>query len=245
MLRKILQPFYTLYVIVTFVISILIALPLIAIVSLADNMKGRKIIHMLIRMWSIVWLWLIGMPVKVKGMIPEGRHIIVANHISYMDTLIIFPAISSYFRPLGKKEMSKVPVIGFIYKQVVILVDRSNAVSRAVSMRLMWRVLRKEGNIVIFPEGTFNETEDTLKSFYDGAFRLALNTQTDILPLILPDTVDRWHFSAWWKIWPGKNRAVFLKPVKVAGMRQDQVAELKQEVFSKMEAELVKYKQAK
>ncbi len=226
---------------ITFVVSILIALPIIAIVSFANNVKGRKVIHMIIRCWSIFWLWIIGMPVKVKGTVPEGRYIIVANHISYMDTLIIFPAISSYFRPLGKKEISKVPGLGFIYKQIVILVDRSNAVSRAVSMRLMWRVLRKEGNIVIFPEGTFNETTDTLKSFYDGAFRLALNTQTDILPLILPDTVHRWHYSAWWKIWPGKNRAIFLKPVRVAGMEPGQVAELKQQVFDEMEAELVKY----
>jgi hypothetical protein len=70
---------------------------------------------------------------------------------------------------------------------------------------------------------------------------LALNTQTDILPLILPDTVHRWHYSAWWKILPGKNRAVFLKPVRVAGMEPGQVAELKQQVFDKMEAELVKY----
>jgi 1-acyl-sn-glycerol-3-phosphate acyltransferase len=226
------------------VVSILLALPVIALVSLVNNTKGRKIIHLLIRCWSIVWLWLIGMPVKVKGTFPEGRYIIVANHISYMDTLIIFPAISPYFRPLGKKEMSRVPLLGFIYKQIVILVDRSNAVSRALSMRLMWRVLRKEGNILIFPEGTFNETDDALKNFYDGAFRLALNTQTDILPLVLPDTVHRWHFSAWWKIWPGKNRAIFLKSVKVAGMQPDKVAELKQEVFSKMEAELMKYKRA-
>ncbi len=172
---------------------------------------------------------------------PEGRYIIVANHISYMDTLVIFPAIPSFFRPLGKKEMSKVPLFGFIYKQIVILVDRSSAVSRAVSMRLMWRVLRKEGHILLFPEGTFNETADTLKSFYDGAFKLALTTQTDILPLILPDTVDRWHYSAWWKVWPGKNRAIFLNPVKVNGRQIGQLAEFKQEVFSEMEKELNKY----
>ena len=72
-------------------------------------------------------------------------------------------------------------------------------------MRLMWRMLKKECSIIIFPEGTFNETEAPLKEFYDGAFRLAINTQTEIWPVLFPDTVDRWHFSHWWKLWPGTD----------------------------------------
>ncbi len=238
MLRTLLQPFYTAFVAITFVVSIVAAFPVFALISLGNNVGARKLIHKLIRMWATGWLWLIGMPVRVSGNLPEGRFIIVANHISYMDTLAIFPAVSAYFRPLGKKEISKLPIIGFIYKQVVILVDRSSQVSRAISMRLMWRVLRKEGNILIFPEGTFNETEAPLKSFYDGAFRLAVNTGTDILPLILPDTVHRWHYSGWWKLWPGKNRAIFLPPVKP---QDKDMAALKQEVFGRMEEELKKY----
>lgn len=238
MLRAILQPFYTAFVAITFIVSVLVAFPFFVVISLGNNTAARKAIHSIIRYWSIGWLWLIGMPVKVIGRQPQGRYIIVVNHISYMDTLVIFPAVATYFRPLGKKEISKIPVLGFIYKQLVILVDRSNAVSRAISMRLMWRVLRKEGDILIFPEGTFNETGAALKSFYDGAFRLAVNTGTDILPLVLPDTVNRWHFSGWWKIWPGKNRAIFLPPVKAGGK---DISTLKQEVFMKMEQELEKY----
>jgi 1-acyl-sn-glycerol-3-phosphate acyltransferase len=165
----------------------------------------------------------------------------VANHISYLDTLVIFPAIKGYFRPLGKKEIVKIPIVGFIYKQIVILVDRGSAQSRAKSMKLMWRVLKNEGNIVIFPEGTFNETGTALKDFYDGAFRLALTTGTDILPLLLPDTSERWHYSGWWKLWPGRNRVKFLEPVSVAGMTMADLAALKQETYRKMEAGLVAY----
>ncbi len=109
-------------------------------------------------------------------------------------------------------------------------------------MRLMWRVLHKEGNIIIFPEGTFNETTSTLKEFYDGAFRLAINTQTPILPMVFPDTVDRWHYSGWWKLWPGKNRVVYLEPVPVAGLKMADLPMLKQQVYAVMEAGLLKYK---
>lgn len=244
MVRKILQPIYTFYVVITFIISIILAFPVIAILSIGNNNLTRNAIYSIIRYWSIGWLFLIGMPVKIKGAIPfKEKYIIVSNHVSYLDTLVIFPAISSYFRPLGKKEITKIPLVGFIYKQVVILVDRSDTASRSKSMRLMLQTLKKESNIVIFPEGTFNEKGTPLKEFYDGAFRLAINAQTNILPLILPDTVKRWHYSAWWKIWPGKNRAIFLPPVKVEGMDLSQLPVLKQIVFSQMENAILKYRE--
>lgn len=241
MLKAILQPLYTGWVLLTFLLSLVVLFPVFAVVSLGNNLLARKIIHGTIRYWCMGWLRLIGMPVRPMGTMPQGRHIIVANHISYMDTLVIFPAIHGYFRPLGKKEISRIPVVGFIYKQVVIMVDRSSAVSRAASMRVMWRVLRKEGSILIFPEGTFNETDNTLKSFYDGAFRLAITTQTDVLPLILPDTEQRWHYSGWWKLWPGKNRTILLRPVSVQGMTMSDLPDLKQKVYGLMEAALEKH----
>ena len=242
MFRKILQPFYTGYVAVTFLVTIVVALPFIVLISFGNSVGARKAVFNIIRGWSFVWLWLIGMSVKISGKRPpEQKYIVVANHISYLDTLVIFPAIPGHFRPLGKKEISKIPVIGFIYKQVVIMVDRSNAHSRARSMRLLWRVLNHEANIIIFPEGTFNETPEPLKDFYDGAFRLAISTQTPIFPMVFPDTVNRWHYSGWWKLWPGINRAVYLEHVEVAGMTPEQLPALKQQVHNSMETELKKY----
>jgi 1-acyl-sn-glycerol-3-phosphate acyltransferase len=242
MLRKILQPFYTAYVASTFVVSILAAFPFFIIISVGDNTASRKIIYKMIRYWARAWLWIIGMPVKRAGTLPpDGRYIAVANHISYLDTLVIFDAIPGYFRPLGKKEISKIPVVGFIYKQVVIMVDRSNLHSRARSLRLLWRVLHREGSIIIFPEGTFNETGSKLKDFYDGAFRLAINTQTKILPMVFPDTVRRWHYSAWWKFSPGINRVVYLEPIDAAGLTMEDLPGLKERVYKLMENELNKY----
>ncbi len=242
MYKKILQPIYAAYVASTFAASILVAFPFFLIISTGNNVAARKAIYTIVRYWSTGWLWLIGMPVRVLGKRPpNGKYVVVANHISYMDTLVIFPGIPGYFRALGKKEVSKIPVVGFIYKQLVIMVDRSSPHSRARSMRLLWRVLHHESNIIIFPEGTFNETGELLKDFYDGAFRLAINTQTPIFPIVLPDTVDRWHYSGWWKLWPGKNRVVYLKPVEVAGMTLADLPELKQKVYNVMAEGLRKH----
>jgi 1-acyl-sn-glycerol-3-phosphate acyltransferase len=243
LLRKILQPFYTAYVIITFCGSVLLGFPFFALLSIVNTHMARRVIFGIVKYWAKGWLFVIGMPVKRVGELPrKGRFIIVANHISYLDTINIFTAIPGYFRVLGKKEISRVPIIGLIYKQLTILVDRNSPQSRSKSMRLLWRILKNVGNIVIFPEGTFNETEEPLKDFYNGAFRLAINTQTDILPMIFPDTVDRWHYSAWWKIWPGSNRVEFLAPVKVGELGIDNLEELKQHVYDAMEGALLKYR---
>ena len=242
LIRKILQPFYTSWVILTFLLGFILVLPFLFFLGFFDKTSARKAIFTIIRRWMGAWLWVIGMPVSVKGKFPgKNKYIIVANHISYMDTLVIFPAIPEYFRALGKKEVSKIPLIGFIYKQCVVLVDRSSPHSRAKSMRLLWRVLHNEANILIFPEGTFNETPAPLKDFYDGAFRLAINTQTDILPIILPDTVHRWHYDAWWRWWPGKNRVIYLEPINAKGLKMEDLPSLRQTVYKEMEKELVKY----
>ncbi|MES2703803.1 MAG: lysophospholipid acyltransferase family protein [Bacteroidota bacterium] len=245
MLKRFLQPFFAAWVLVTFAVTVLAVFPLIVVIGLRNSAPARKTIHAIISNWAHVWLWIIGMPVTVIGGKPSGRrHVIVANHISYLDTIALFPAVKTYFRPLGKKEMVHIPVIGFIYKQIVILVDRSSLVSRTRSMRLMWRILRTEADIIIFPEGTFNETAEVMKEFYDGAFRLAITAQTPLLPVIFPDTVDRWHYSGWWKLWPGRNRAICLPEVPVDGLTLEHLPALKEQVRTLMGQALLQYRRS-
>ena len=243
MIRKILQPFYSAYMVMSFLICLLLLFPVFVAVSIPNNYWSRKTIWRIIRTWSKCWLWLVGMPLHSRGPRPPGdRYVVVANHISYMDTVVIFSAIPFYFRALGKAEMAKMPLLGFIYKQIVIMVKRDNAHNRARSMRLMWRALKHESSVMVFPEGTFNETPAPLKAFYDGAFRLAINAQIPIFPLIFPDTVDRWHYSHWWKVWPGRNRAIYLEPVPVDGLNLSDVPMLKQRVYEIMEKALLQIK---
>ena len=171
------------------------------------------------RYWTKWWLFMIGMSPTVIGNIPDGKYIYVANHISYLDSMVLFATIPGYFCPLGNKEFSTKPIIGLIYKQITILVDRGSAESRAKSVKTLQNIINKGTSICIFPEGKFNETDKTLLDFYDGAFRLAINTQTPILPVVLPDTVHRWHWNSWFSQTPGKNRAIFLDPIDVSNLR--------------------------
>jgi 1-acyl-sn-glycerol-3-phosphate acyltransferase len=241
-LKTIAQPFYAAWVLITFMAGLLVVLPFYMLLSVRNNMRARKAISKLLKAWMRVWFVVIGMPVTVSGpKPPQGRYVVVANHISYLDPLVLFPALPNYFRPLGKQEFSKVPLLGYLYRQITIMVERGDAKSRARSMRNMWRVLQQEGDILIFPEGTFNETPNPLKDFHNGAFSLAINTHTPILPVIFPDTVHRWHYSGWWKWWPGRNRAIYLPPVPVDGLTMEDLPALKQQLYDMMWAALAQY----
>jgi 1-acyl-sn-glycerol-3-phosphate acyltransferase len=93
-------------------------------------------------------------------------------------------------RILGKYEMVKVPVFGWIYRAAVILVDRRDSETRSRSVRALKSALKHHISIFIFPEGTFNETPAPLKEFYDGAFRIAIETKSPIKPILLVYTVE-------------------------------------------------------
>jgi len=241
-MKTILQLAYFVYVVLTFVIGSVIFFPIITIASLFKNIKSRKLVFKLIRIWLKMWLFIIGMNVTRKGNAPHEKCIMIANHISYMDTLVLFPATNNYFRMLGNKEMSRLPILSIVYKQIAILVDRSSQRSRMKSFRLMMSMVKRGTSVFIFPEGKFNTGEEIMKDFYDGAFKLAINTQTPIYPIVLPDTVNRWHYSVIWKLSPGKNRVIFLDKVDVKGMTLDNLEELKKSVHNLMCNELKKYR---
>jgi 1-acyl-sn-glycerol-3-phosphate acyltransferase len=170
------------------------------------------------------------------------QYIFVANHISYMDIPPFLLAIHQPVRILGKYEMVKVPVFGWIYRMAVVLVERSSAEARARSVRALRSALKKNISIFIFPEGTLNETGEPLKEFFDGAFRLAIEMQTPIKPLLFIDTVDRLHYSGLFKLTPGPNRVVHLTEVSVDGLTMNDLKALKQKVHDMMDAGLRRYR---
>jgi 1-acyl-sn-glycerol-3-phosphate acyltransferase len=145
-------------------------------------------------------------------------------------------------RALGKTEMSKVPVFGFIYKYAVVRVDRTSADNRAKSVRNMRSILKKGISILVFPEGTFNMTEKPLKDFYDGAFRVAIDAQMPIKPFLLLDMYDRLNYKSVFSLTPGKSRAIFLEEISVEGLVQKDLPMLKQKVYSLMDKKLREYK---
>jgi 1-acyl-sn-glycerol-3-phosphate acyltransferase len=83
---------------------------------------------------------------------------------------------------------------------------------------------------------------EPLKDFYDGAFRIAIETQTPIKPLLLVDTADRMHYRGLFELTPGINRVVYLEEVPVEGLTMKDIQSLKQKVYAIMDSGLRRYR---
>ena len=244
-LLKPLQWIYCIYALLLFIGIMLILFPFVLLAALFGRIKGGNMIYRICMLWGDVWFFLIGIwhkNIYEQRMNTDQQYIFVANHISYLDAPIIVKAIRRPIRALGKAEMSKVPVFGFIYKFAVVKVDRSNADNRAKSVRNMKSILKKGISIFVFPEGTFNMTQNPLKDFYDGAFRVALETQTPVKPVLYLDAYDRMNYKSIFSLAPGKNRVIFLEEVPVEGLTLADLPLVKQKVYDLMDRKLRKYK---
>ncbi len=229
-----------------FVAIMMVVVPLVVVASFFGRIKGGNFIYKVCKIWGYLWYFFIGIRHKNIYEVPQDftrQYIFVANHISYMDIPPIVMAITQPVRVLAKYELSKIPVFGFIYKSATVLVDRSDAEKRAQSIAEMRDFLRKHISIFIFPEGTFNETGAPLKDFYDGAFRIAIETETPVKPILFLDSVSRLHYKSIFSLTPGPSRVVFMDEIPAAGMTMDDMLALKQKVHEIMEAGLIRYVQ--
>lgn len=245
LLLKPLQYIYASYAMILFLIILLLVTPFVIIVSLFGKIKGGNAVMKIAHGWADVWLFLLGIyHVRVieQELKKDQSYVFVSNHNSYMDIPQMLKAIRQPLRILGKAEMGKVPVFGIIYNAAVVPVVRGSAEARARSVMVLKSVLNKNISIYIAPEGTFNMTDQPLISFYDGAFRLAIETQTPIKPMLFLDAVDRMHWRSIFAFTPGKLRTVYLEEVSTEGYTPYDVDALKQKVYDLMERKLIEYK---
>ncbi len=224
----------------------LLIFPIALICSMRGKVTGGNTIYTLCRGWTDVQLALCGIRHINYFETPHEAQrpfVFVFNHNSYMDIPILLKAIRrQHIRILGKAEMATIPIFGFFYRQTVVLVDRHNADKRARSVMQLKSILRKGISVVIAPEGTFNMTEKPLKEFYDGAFRIAIETQTALKPLLFLDNCDRLNYKSIFSLTPGKARVIYLEAISVEGLTLKDVQLLKEKVFNLMEKKLIEYK---
>jgi 1-acyl-sn-glycerol-3-phosphate acyltransferase len=235
---------YSFYAFVIFMVLMLLVMPFVFAGSFFGKIRGGNFIYRICTFWADAWFFFIGIYHNNIYETPHDRskqYIFVANHISYLDAPIIVKTIRQPVRVLGKVEMSYIPLFGFIYKNAIITVDRGDAVKRANSVRILKSVVKRKISILMFPEGTFNESNAPLKAFYDGAFRIAIETQTPVKPVLFLDAYDRMHYESLLTLTPGRSRSVFLEEISVEGLTLKNLHELKQRVFAVMEAALRRY----
>lgn len=122
-------------------------------------------------------------------------YMLVANHTSMLDIMLMLYISRNPFVFVGKKELSKIPLFGFFYKRVCIMVDRSDSKSRTGVYLRAQRRLNQGLSICIFPEGGVPEEGVVLDQFKDGAFRMAIAHKIPIVPMTFYDNKKRFSFT--------------------------------------------------
>jgi 1-acyl-sn-glycerol-3-phosphate acyltransferase len=159
--------------------------------SLMDP-SGR--LYMVIgRFWARSFLWLYAIRVTVRGLEnirPGQNYVYLANHSSYVDIPVVMACIPDQIRIILKKSLTKIPIWGWaLTVGPFITIDRSNASAAAESLKVAIEKIQRGASILLFPEGT--RTHDgALQPFKRGAFRLAYDSKTPMLPLAIEGTYD-------------------------------------------------------
>jgi 1-acyl-sn-glycerol-3-phosphate acyltransferase len=242
---KLLQWIYCIYAFILFVTIMLFLFPLVIIASFFGRIRAGNAIFRICMLWADLWFPLIFIFPRRSFETQHDRskpYIFVINHSSLLDAALLPKAFHQPVRPLGKVETGKVPVFGFIYRKAIVAVDRNDATNRAQSIRILKSVICKGISVLFFPEGTYNETNLPLKSFYSGAFRVAIETQTPLKPVLFLDAYNRMHHQNVFSLNPGKCRIVFLDEIPVNGLEISDTEDLKWKVYEIMERKLGEYK---
>ncbi|HET7178732.1 MAG TPA: lysophospholipid acyltransferase family protein [Chryseosolibacter sp.] len=232
---------YKAWVGIVFTVFMIVLLPGIVIPFFFGKRAG-SVGYAFLWLWSWIFSKLTFIRYRFYGRenFRKGQsYIYVSNHTSFLDIPGLTMLLPGQFRPLAKKELLKIPIFGWIAKSAAIIVDRSSPESRKKSLDHLRAVLKAGISILIFVEGTQNRTDKVLQPFHDGAFRVAVDTQEPILPIVVlgagrlmpPGTID---------LKAGLIRIYVGKEISTQGMTTSHVKELKQRAFDVMTEMIVK-----
>jgi 1-acyl-sn-glycerol-3-phosphate acyltransferase len=176
---------------------LLILLPFLLITTSKE--KWYPATFFLGKVWANIVLYGMGFIPKVTYNTELDRrksYMLTANHTSMIDIMMMIYVSKTPFVFIGKRELTKLPVFGLIYRRSCILVDRGNAKSRKEAFMQAQRRLKNGVSICIFPEGGVpDDIYKKLDDFKDGAFRLSIEHQIPIVPISFPDSKKRFRYG--------------------------------------------------
>lgn len=155
--------------------------------------RNRRLLHQFSCFWASLYLW--ANPFwslkkhRSKGYDRKRAYVIVANHQSWVDILILFNSFL-HFKWISKKQMFKVPLIGWnMWLNGYIPIERGNEESGRLCLEKSRDWLAKGSSVLYFPEGT-RSRDGKLLPFKMGAFKLAVESGHDVLPVVIRGSLN-------------------------------------------------------
>ncbi|MBI3218067.1 MAG: 1-acyl-sn-glycerol-3-phosphate acyltransferase [Bacteroidetes bacterium] len=168
------------------------------------------------------------------------QYIFCPNHFSYLDipTMGLNP-VNTIF--VGKNDMEKIPLFGFMYRKLHITVNRASLKSRFNTILASMKAIDEGKSLVIYPEGGMVTKEPPKMCAYkDGAFRTAIEKQIAVVPVTIPYNWIILPDEEKMRLHRGTVKVIFHAPIETTNMTLNDIPALKQLVFSIIDEELKK-----
>jgi len=185
--------------------------------------KGKKIARGIVLRRTIIRIshYILGSKITVYGVAPSLSGLIISNHRSYFDSIVILRNILAY--PIAKTEVASWPLIGNVCKSTgVIFVNRENNSEKEKTLNDISLVLEKGFSILNTPEGT-THIEPTTINFKPGAFYIAAQLGKPVIPIAIDykNLEDAWigndtflpHFLKCFGKWRTEIKLSYLDPI--------------------------------
>jgi 1-acyl-sn-glycerol-3-phosphate acyltransferase len=167
-------------------------------------------------------------------------YIFCANHASYLDIPTV-GLINHNFKFIGKSSLKKVPLWGYMYGKIHILVNRESMKSKYASLQKVREALNNGFSVVFFPEGGIvSKKFPQMGRFKEGSFRLAVEEKIPIVPITIPFNHKILPDKKPLNIKVGKVSIKVHKPIYLENNSEEAVTELKAKVAKIMQEELNK-----
>ena len=165
--------------------------------------------------------------------------IIVSNHTSYLDIVFSPFYINHTAVFIGKYELLQIPLFKYFFIYLDIPVNRKKITDAHKAFSESGKKIDEDISVVIYPEGTISSA-GVLKPFKNGAFKLAIEKQVPIVPVV--------NLNNWWFLQnggffksngrPGVPNIVVGNPIPTSGLTEKNADELKEKVYTFMQHEL-------
>jgi 1-acyl-sn-glycerol-3-phosphate acyltransferase len=228
------QPYKWLFMYPFFILnSIIFGLVAVVLSMIFGHKIGSRVCGVT---WAFINTLLTPAIIRVRGRDRVNRHqsyVIVSNHMSAFDIVAIYGWIGIDFKWVMKKEVRKIPGVGFGSAAIGhIFIDRSNTKNAIASIHAARKRITNGTSVLFFPEGTRSK-DGRLLPFKKGAFRLAHELALPILPVTIRGT-DRIMPSGTLDLMPGKAEILIHEPLEVSEYDPENVATLMQEVRARI-----------
>ena len=229
-------------------VIVIVWTPIVFLVWIATTPfdKGRYATGYTFRRLCVLHQWLNPMwKFKTSGQLPANKrkpYVMVSNHESFVDMLLL-SHLKMEMKYLSKESILRIPLVGWMMKMsgdVSLL--RGDRSSGAAALVVCEKWLKRKMSVMIFPEGT-RSFDGEMRGFKDGAFVLAIRTQTPMLPVVVHGTRSALRKSDW-RMGDAKAEVRVLEIIETTGMTLDDVPALRERVRDAMIAEIAKMRLA-